>query len=81
MIITLPSMSKRSLQRFFKRKDQPQTPKPDGKPLSPRDIARLFNKQKNPTAASSDKPAKLNDAEKQDRACLSLLRGALYSKD
>lgn len=79
MSIALPSTSKRSLGGLFGRKQKTTTTKSTAKKqLQRRDIAKLFSEQGHKPQVM---PAKLNETEKQDRAALGNLRGALYSKD
>lgn len=81
MTIALPGSSKLGLSGLLgrKRDETKKTSRTTAKKqLEGHEIAKLF-KQDAQTAPV--RPAKLNDAEKQDRARLSSLRGALYSKD
>lgn len=79
MTISLPGPSKLGFGALLgkKRSEGPRA-SAEAKPLNAREIAKRFSKTAQVEAA---RPAKLNDAEKQDRARLSSLRGALYSKD
>ncbi|WP_439156541.1 hypothetical protein [Yoonia sp.] len=79
MTISLPNPSKLGLAGLLgKRRRDDKKIGVAPKRLQPHEIAQRFSK----TASSIEaKPAKLSDAEKQDRARLSNLRGALYSKD
>ncbi|MBE0413928.1 hypothetical protein [Yoonia sp.] len=79
MTISLPDPSKIGLMGLLgkRRRDEIKlTAAP--RPLKPHEIAKRFAKSGQPEQA---KPARLSDAEKSDRARLSNLRGALYSKD
>lgn len=79
MTISLPNPSKLGLAGLLgKRRRDDKKPDVAPKPLQPHEIAKRFSKA---ASASDAKPAKLSDTEKQDRARLSHLRGALYSKD
>ena len=78
MTIALPGSSRRGLSRFFGRKAKEQNVAPVAeKRLSPEEVAKLFNKDSK--AAAPAKTGTLNAHEKQERAQLSNLRGALYS--
>jgi hypothetical protein len=79
MTISLPGPSKLGLAGLLSKKRR-ETDKPSAKSraLNPHEIAQRFSKT---VPREAPKPAKLNDAEKQDRARISNLRGALYSDD
>lgn len=79
MTISLPGPSKFGLAGLLskKRREEPKAISGE-KPLNAHEIAKRFSKT---ARVETVKPAKLNDAEKQDRARLSNLRGALYSDD
>lgn len=82
MTIALPSTSKRGLSGLLGRKRQSvdtSASKTARKQLKPQEVAKLFTQD--PESVKAVRPAKLNDAEKQDRARLNSLRGALYSED
>lgn len=85
MTIALPGSSKFGLSGLLgrKRRDAQAEEKKSTsqKPLEPHEVAKLFTQDMRAAAEKNAKPAKLNDSEKQDRARLSSLRGALYSKD
>ncbi|WP_322893727.1 MULTISPECIES: hypothetical protein [unclassified Yoonia] len=81
MTIAVPGSSLQAWRRLFGRKPQKDHISNVKKTLSARDVARLFDKSVPKAANKSAEPAKLNDAEKRERATLSSLRGALYSKD
>lgn len=79
MTISLPGPSKFGFGALLGKKRSEEPKASDvAKPLKAHEIAKRFSKTAQTPAA---RPAKLNDAEKQDRARLSSLRGALYSED
>ncbi len=79
MTISLPGSSKKGLSGLFGRKKTEVTKPVSKKQLNARQLAGLFDS--NVKAGNRAKPAKLNETEIEDRAQLSSLRGALYSKD
>lgn len=79
MTISLPGPSKLGLAGLLSKKQQTKDKRSvREKSLNAQEIAQRFSKVQ---AVEPAKPAKMNDAERQDRARLSNLRGALYSKD
>lgn len=79
MTISLPGPSKLGLAGLLsKKRRETEKSLPKTRALNPHEIAQRFSKT---AAREAPKPAKLNDAEKQDRARISNLRGALYSND
>jgi hypothetical protein len=79
MSILSPGASRRAFFRLFGRKapDQPSiTPE---KPLTPQEIAQLFNRK----AAQKPLPTepRMKPAEERDHENLTSLRQALYAKD
>ena len=81
MTITLPPSPKAVFLGLFGRKQHVRGKMAAPQNLGPHDVARLFQKGADREVVKSDRPAKLNEKEKQERATLSSLRGALYSKD
>jgi hypothetical protein len=80
MTIALPGSSKKGIGGLFGRKAKAETKKPTAeKQLSRQDVAKMFSSR--PEAREVVRPAKLNAGERQDRAELGSLRGALYSED
>ncbi|SFR38458.1 hypothetical protein SAMN04488005_1236 [Yoonia tamlensis] len=80
MTIALPGSSKKGIGSLFGRKAKTDVKKPTAeKQLSREQVAKMFSSR--PETREAAKPAKLNDGERQDRAQLGSLRGALYSKD
>ena len=79
MTISLPGSKKRGLSGLLARKkSQSAGASASQKQLDGVQVAKLFDK--NTREEKSLRPAKLNETEKHDRAQLSTLRGALYSK-
>ncbi|WP_342075996.1 hypothetical protein [Yoonia sp. SS1-5] len=84
MTISIPGSTKLGLTALLSKKRRISTDvtgklSAAKKPLEGHEVAKLF--QQNEAAARAMRPAKLNDNEKEDRAQLNSLRGALYSKD
>ena len=80
MTIALPGSSKKGLGGLFGRKSKAVVKSPTAeKQLSAEQVAKMFSKGARPEVAVN--PRKLNESEKEDRAQLGNLRGALYSKD
>lgn len=79
MTISLPGTSKLGLAGLLsKKRRETEKSSPKTRTLNPHEIAQRFSKK---APREAPMPAKLNDAEKQDRARISNLRGALYSDD
>ena len=80
MTIALPGSSKKGFGGLFGRKAKVEKKAPTAeKQLSRQQVAKMFSAK--PAVTEDVKPAKLNAGERQDRAQLGSLRGALYSKD
>ena len=80
MTIALPGSSKKGIGGLFGRKAKVEKKLPVAeKQLSRQQVAKMFSAK--PEAREPVKPAKLNDVERQDRAQLGSLRGALYSDE
>lgn len=80
MTIALPGSSKKGLGGLFGRKSKSEIKSPTAeKQLSAVQVAKMFSKGTRPEMAVN--PRKMNETEKEDRAQLGNLRGALYAKD
>jgi hypothetical protein len=79
MTIALPGSSKKGFGGLFGRKAKVEKKAPAAeKQLSRQQVAKMFTAQPEPREAV--KPARLNRGEREDRAELGSLRGALYSE-
>ncbi|MDO6590750.1 MULTISPECIES: hypothetical protein [Rhodobacterales] len=80
MTIALPGSSKKGIGGLFGRKAKVEKKAPTAqKQLSRQDVAKMFSAKPEPREVV--KPARLNRLEREDRAELGSLRGALYSED